>query len=335
MIKEDEIYGQAIVDIQKRYGKESLNFYNKNKIAKVPAISTGSLKLDKILGIGGLPKGRIIEIFGNESSGKTTLALQTIAQCQKAGGKATYVDAEHAFDPGYARNLGIDLDTLLVARPRHGEQAFFVIEALVKTNMIDLIVVDSVAALVPKAELEGTMEDQMVGLHARMMSKGLRRLQSFMANTNTCIIFINQIREKIGVMFGNPETTPGGRALLFYSSVRLEVRRSELLKNDNQHVGIKSKVTVVKNKVAPPLGIAYIEIFFNKGVNYQAEITDFAIQYGVVEKSGSWYSFNNNKLCQGRDKLLNIMQNDSNLFQEIELLTLNHVTPVEQPNLIS
>ncbi|WP_156933125.1 recombinase RecA [[Mycoplasma] testudinis] len=331
MLKDDKIYEQAVAEIQKRYGKESLNFFNSNAENKFPAISTGSLKLDKVLGIGGLPQGRIIEIYGNESSGKTTLALQTIAQCQKSGGKAAYIDAEHALDPSYAKNLGIDLQTLLVAHPQHGEQAFSVIEALVKTNMIDLIVVDSVAALVPKAELEGTMEDQVVGLHARMMSKGLRRLQSFMANSNTCIVFINQIREKIGIMFGNPETTPGGRALLFYSSVRLEVRRSELLRDENQHVGIKSKVTVVKNKVAPPLGVAYIEIYFNKGVNYRAEIIDFAVQYGIIEKAGSWYSFNSNKLCQGRENLLKLIENDNTLFSEIETLTLTKATPVKRP----
>lgn len=323
MLKEDKIYEQAITDIQKRYGKESLKTLDENNL-NVQVISTGSIKLDKVLGVGGFPKGRIIEIYGNESSGKTTIALQTIAQCQKIGEKAAYIDAEHALDPNYAKSLGVDLSNLLVAHPEHGEQAFSVIEALVKTNLISLIVIDSVAALVPKAELEATMEDQAIGLHARLMSKGLRRLQSVMANSNVCIIFINQLREKVGVFFGNPEITTGGKALKFYSSVRLEIKRSELIKDDNENVGIRSKITVVKNKVSPPLGFTHVDIFFNKGVSYKLEIIDFAIQNEVILKSGSWYYFDNQKICQGRDVLVKKIKENNELFKEIEIKTLKY-----------
>lgn len=322
MNRENKIYQDALADLQKRYGKESLDFVKSDKI-DVNVIPTGSYKLNKALGVGGFPRGRIVEIYGNESSGKTTLALQTIRECQKNNGTAVYIDAEQALDLTYAKKLGINLSKLLVVNPEYGEQAFSIIEALVKTNMIDLIIVDSVAALVPKSELETSIEEQNIGLLPRLMSKGLRRLQAIMRHSNTCLIFINQLREKVGVFYGNSETTPGGRALKFYSSIRLEIKRSEIIKNDLNHIGIKSKITVIKNKVSPPLETIFIEFYFDKGVDYSSEIIDIAIQCGFINKSGSWYSYNDKKLCQGRYALNKILKDDVKLFKEIEDKILN------------
>jgi recombination protein RecA len=285
-INEQKLFNDAIKQIEAQFGKGSIaTFTDEQKPMEV--IPSGSLQLDRALGVGGYPKGRVVEIYGNESSGKTTLALQAVSQCQKLGGKCAYVDLEHALDAKYCEINGVDLSKLLLAQPDSGEQAFSLIEALIKTDMIDLIVVDSVAALVPNAELIGDFEDQTIGLQARMMSKGLRIIQGLMAKHNTTVIFINQIREKIGVMYGNPETTTGGRALKFYSSVRIELRRSELIKSGNDCVGIKTAAKIVKNKVAPPLYKAMIDIYFDKGFDHTGEIIDFALEKGVVEKRGA------------------------------------------------
>lgn len=324
MEKENKVYKEAIAEMQKRYGKENLNFSDKfNK--RPEGISTGSWKLDYALGVGGLPRGRIIEFFGNESSGKTTLALQVARECQKNNGKVAYIDAENALDLQYAKNLGVDLNSLLIAHPEHGEQAFAIAEALVKTNMIDLIVIDSVAALVPKAELESNIEDQSIGLLPRLMSKGLRRLQAVMRNSQTCVLFINQLREKVGIAYGNNQITPGGKALRFYSSVRLELKRSEIIKSDAQHIGIKSKVTVVKNKVSSPLETVYLDFYFNKGIDRCSEVIDLAIQYDIIQKTGSWYSYNSNRLCQGKNALIDLIKTNDILFKDIESKTFDFI----------
>ncbi|WP_265736605.1 recombinase RecA [Mycoplasmoides pirum] len=325
MSDNNKLYLEALKEIQNKYGKNNLSFVDKNK--KIKTISTGSFKLDEALGIKGFPCGRIIEIFGNESSGKTTLALQVVRECQKNNGRAAYIDLEYTLNLDYMKNLGIDLNKLLVARPDYGEQAFSIIESLVKTNMIDLIVLDSIAALVPKAELDSNIEEQSIGLLPRLMSKALRRLQSILSNSNTCIIFINQIREKVGVMYGNPEITPGGKALKFYSSLRLEVRRTEIIRENNESIGIKSKVTIVKNKLSSPFKVTYLEFYFNKGVDYLAEIVDVAIQQDIIKKSGSWYSYNNNKLCQGRTSLIELMHKDNKLFKDIESKSIKGIQP--------
>jgi recombination protein RecA len=285
-VNEQKLFDEAIKQIEIQFGKGSITTFG-NDYSEIEVIPSGSIQLDRALGIGGYPKGRVIEIYGNESSGKTTLALQAIAQCQKLNGKCAYIDLEHALDGKYCEVNGVDLSKLLLAQPDSGEQAFSLIEALIKTSMIDLIVVDSVAALVPNAELNGEFEDQTIGLQARMMSKGLRIIQSLMAQHNTTIIFINQIREKIGVMFGNPETTTGGRALKFYSSVRIELRKVELIKNGNDCIGIKTSAKIVKNKVAPPLYKAFIDIYFDKGIDHTIEIIDFALEKGVIDKKGA------------------------------------------------
>jgi recombination protein RecA len=285
-INEQKLFDEAIKAIESQFGKGSISqFTDQNKPIEV--IPSGSLQLDKALGVGGYPKGRIIEIYGNESTGKTTLALQAISNCQKLNGKCAYIDLENALDAKFCEANGVDLGKMLLAQPDSGEQAFSLIEALIKTDMIDLIVVDSVAAMVPNAELTGEMEDQTIGLHARLMSKGLRIVQNLLAKYQTTIIFINQIREKIGVMFANPETTTGGRALRFYSSMRIELRRSELIKEGTDCIGIKVCAKIVKNKVAPPLYKAYIDIYFNKGFDHTAEIIDFALEKGVIEKRGA------------------------------------------------
>jgi recombination protein RecA len=285
-INEQKLFDEAIKQIEIQFGKGSVTtFANDNEPIEV--IPSGSIQLDRALGVGGYPKGRVIEIYGNESSGKTTLALQAISQCQKLNGKCAYIDLEHALDGKYCEVNGVDLSKLLLAQPDSGEQAFALIEALIKTDMIDLIVVDSVAALVPNAELIGDFEDQTIGLVARMMSKGLRIIQGLMAKHNTTVIFINQIREKIGVMFGNPETTTGGRALKFYSTIRMELRKVELIKNGNDCIGIKTSVKIVKNKVAPPLYKAFVDIYFDKGIDHTIEIIDFALEKGVIEKRGA------------------------------------------------
>jgi recombination protein RecA len=285
-INENQIFDEAISQIEKQFGKGTVSYLN-GEAENIEVIPSGSIFLDKALGVGGYPKGRIIEIFGNESSGKTTIALQAVAQCQKQGGKCAYVDLEHALDANFVKAIGVDLSKLLIAQPDSAEQAVSLIEALIKTGMIDLIVVDSVAAMVPNTEFEGNISDQTIGLHARLMSKSLRIIQALIAKDPTTLIFINQIREKVGVMFGNNETTTGGRALRFYASVRIELRRSELLKNGNDIVGIKTCAKIVKNKVAPPLEKAFIDIYFNKGIDHAGEIIDFALEKNIIEKRGS------------------------------------------------
>lgn len=316
-INEQKLFEEAIKQIEAQFGKGSIAQLTNNG-EKVDVIPSGSLQLDRALGVGGYPKGRIIEIFGNESSGKTTLSLQAIAQCQKLGGRCAYIDLEHALDAKFCEINEVDLSKLLLAQPESGEQAFSIMEALIKTGMVDLIVVDSVAALVPNAELVGEIEDQTIGLHARLMSKGLRVLQGLIAKHNTTVIFTNQIREKVGVMFGNPEITTGGRALRFYASIRMELRKNELLKNGNDVVGIKTCAKIVKNKVAPPLYKAFVDIYFDKGIDHTGEIIDFALEKGVVSKKGAWYYFNDEKIGQGRDNTKEFLLKNVDLFEKIK-----------------
>lgn len=311
----------AIKKMETKFGKgifKDNNFDNWNE----NVISTGSINLDKALGINGLPKGRIIEIYGNESSGKTTIALQTVVECQKNGGRVAYIDAENALDINYMKKIGVNTDQLILAQPDSGEQAFTIIDSLIKTGQIDLIVVDSVAALIPQSELDGDVFEQNIGAHARLMSKGLRMIQSSISKYNTCVIFINQMREKVGVMFGNPEITTGGRALKFFSSIRLEVRKSELIKDGSEPIGITSKVTVVKNKIGIPLKVAYIDIFFGKGFDYTNEIVNFAISYNIIKKNGSWFSYGDVKLGQGKNQTLDFLAKNNDIFEEIKRKTL-------------
>ena len=285
----------------------------------IEVIPTGSLTLDYALGVGGIPRGRIIEIFGPESSGKTTLALHMVAEAQKLGGEVAFIDAEHALDAAYAKNLGVDIDNLIVSQPDTGEQGLDIAESLIRSGAIDLVVVDSVAALVPKAEIDGVIGDVHVGLQARLMSQALRRLAGMISKTNSTIIFINQLREKIGIMFGNPETTPGGRALKFYSSVRLDIRRVETLKEDGAMVGNRTRVKVVKNKVAPPFKEAVFDIMYGKGISKASSILDMAIDIDIIEKYGSWFSYNGEKLGQGRENIKKMMEEDSKFMDEIEV----------------
>ena len=291
----------TLLQMEKQFGKGSVLQLGSRNVLPVNVISTGSISLDAALGVGGVPRGRVVEVFGPESSGKTTLALQVIAQAHAAGGSAAFIDAEHALDPGYARQLGVDVDNLLVSQPDYGEQALEITSALVSSNVIDVVVVDSVAALVPKAELEGEMGDSFMGMHARLMSQALRKLTAALARANACLIFINQIREKIGVMFGNPETTTGGRALKFYSSVRLDVRRIGALKDGDQIIGNRTKIKVVKNKVAAPFREVEVDILYGQGISREGDLLDVAAEQGVVEKSGSWFSFEGERIGQGRD----------------------------------
>ena len=308
----------AMQQIERTYGKGSIMRFGDNTVSNVEAISTGSLALDLALGIGGLPKGRIIEIYGPESSGKTTLALHVLAQAQKAGGEVAFIDAEHALDITYARALGVKVEDMLVSQPDTGEQALEITEALVRSGAIDVIVVDSVAALVPRAEIEGEMGDSFVGLHARLMSQALRKLTGAVGKTNTIVIFINQLREKVGVMYGNPEVTTGGRALKFYSSVRIDVRRIEALKNGSEIIGNRTRAKVVKNKVAPPFKRAEFDIMFGEGISKIGEIVDLGVDYGVVKKAGSWFSYGDRKIGQGRDAVKELLKNDDGLRNEIE-----------------
>ena len=296
------------LDINKEYGDGSIMRLGGTANLDVEAISTGCLSLDMALGVGGVPKGRIIEVFGPESSGKTTLALHIVAECQKNGGKAAFIDAENALDPEYAKNLGCNADDLLVSQPDSGEQALDILQKLLETAALDVIVIDSVAALVPKAELDGQIGDVTVGLQARLMSQALRKLSGPINKSRTCVVFINQIREKIGVMFGSPETTPGGRALKFYSSVRLDIRRIAAIKEGTDMTGNRTRVKVVKNKVAPPFKMTEFDIMYGKGISYAGDLLDLALQGGVVEKMGSWFSYKGDKIAQGREKVKTLLE---------------------------
>ena len=304
--------------IEKQFGKGSIMKLGEFQAVNVEAIPTGALSLDIALGIGGIPRGRIIEIFGPESSGKTTLALHIIAEAQKTGGEAAFIDAEHALDPVYAKNLGVDIDNLIVSQPDTGEQALEIAEALTRSGAIDVIVVDSVAALVPKAEIDGDMGDSHVGLQARLMSQALRKLAGVISKSKTVIIFINQLREKVGIMFGNPETTPGGRALKFYSSVRLDIRKVENIKTDGEVVGNRVKVKVIKNKVAPPFREAEFDIVYGKGISKEGNILDIAVNLNIIEKSGSWFSYNGERIGQGRENVKDYLKNNPQLMEEVE-----------------
>lgn len=314
----DAALDDAISQIEKKFGKGSVMRLGDRTAVDVDVIPSGSLTLDKALGIGGYPKGRIIEIYGPESSGKTTLTLHAIAQAQKQGGKAAFIDAEHAIDPVYAKNLGVDIDELILSQPDSGEQALEIAEMLVRSGVIDLIVIDSVAALVPQVELDGEMGDAAVGLQARLMSKALRKLSGVMNKKNCTVIFINQLREKIGVMYGNPETTTGGRALKFYSSVRVEIRRSEQIKQNGEIVGNKANIKVVKNKVAPPFKTTQVDIIYGKGISRDGEILDLAVEGDIVEKSGAWYAYNGEKIGQGRENAKNFLLEHPAIFAEVE-----------------
>ncbi|WP_071441697.1 recombinase RecA [Traorella massiliensis] len=324
--KSEALLKDTIAQIEKQYGKGSIMKLGDRASVDVDAISSGSLKIDQALGIGGFPKGRIIEIYGPESSGKTTLALHAIAEVQKKGGRAAFIDAENAIDPVYAQNLGVQIDDLILSQPDSGEQALEITELLIKSGAIDLVVIDSVAALVPQAELDGEMSDAHVGLQARLMSKAMRKLAGVMNRSECTAIFINQLREKVGIMFGNPETTPGGRALKFYASVRLDIRKSEAIKNGTEIVGNKVNVKVVKNKVAPPFKTAVVEIMYGQGISYVAELLDLAVDYDIIQKSGSWFSYKGEKIAQGRDAAKNYLKNNPEIFNEVDALVKEKLT---------
>jgi RecA protein len=317
MNEREEALNQALKLIEKEYGKGSVMKLGAEP-EKIEVISSGSISLDKALGVGGYPKGRIIEIYGPESSGKTTFALHAIANAQKNGGFAAFIDAEHALDPTYAKALGVDIENLVLSQPDNGEQALEIAEALIKSGSIDVLVVDSVAALVPEAELNGDMGDSHVGLHARLMSQAMRKLSGIISKTKCVAIFINQIREKVGIMFGNPETTTGGRALKFYSSVRLEIRRGEQIKDGTSAIGNRTTIKVVKNKVAPPFRSCEVEIIYGQGISHLGEIVDLATDMGLIEKSGSWFSYNGEKIGQGREKVKEYLKNHEDICNEIE-----------------
>jgi len=308
----------ALMNIEKKFGKGSIMRLGEREVSDIPAISTTSLSLDAAIGVGGVPRGRVIEIYGPESSGKTTLALHIVSEAQKAGGVAAYVDAEHAMDAEYAGKLGVDIDQLLISQPDSGEQALEIAEALVRSNGVDVIVVDSVAALVPRAELDGEMGDSLPGLQARLMSQALRKLTAIVAQSNTCFIFINQIREKIGVMFGSPETTTGGRALKFYSSLRLDIRRIGAIKDGDRVVGNRTKVKVAKNKVAPPFRECEFDIMYGEGISREGDLLDLAVNNRVIEKSGAWFSYKGERLGQGRENSKQTLKENSQLLKRIE-----------------
>ena len=315
--KIDKALEAVQLDINKEYGEGSIMRLGGTATLNVEAISTGCLSLDMALGVGGVPKGRIIEVFGPESSGKTTLALHIVAECQKNGGKAAFIDAENALDPEYAKNLGCNAEDLLVSQPDSGEQALDILQKLLETAALDVIVIDSVAALVPKQELDGQIGDVTVGLQARLMSQALRKLSGPINKSRTCVVFINQIREKIGVMFGSPETTPGGRALKFYSSVRLDIRRIAAIKEGTDMTGNRTRVKVVKNKVAPPFKMTEFDIMYGKGISYAGDLLDLALQGGVVEKMGSWFSYKGDKIAQGREKVKTLLETDDKLMKSV------------------
>ncbi len=309
----------AVGQIEKQFGKGSImRLGGRGPIAAIPAISTGSLSIDYALGIGGVPRGRVVEVFGPEASGKTTLALQVIAQAQRVGGNAAFVDAEHALDPTYTQRLGVDLDNLLVSQPDNGEQALEITETLIRSGAVDVVVVGSVAARVPRAEIEGEMGDSQVGLQARLMSQALRKLTGVVAKSNTCLLFINQLREKIGVMFGSPETTTGGRALKFYASVRIDIRRIGAIKNGDQIVGGRTRVKVVKNKVAPPFRVVEFDIMYGEGISREGDLIDLAVDHRIVEKSGAWFSYADERLGQGRENVRTLLKEKPELYAAIE-----------------
>ena len=314
----DKTLEQVLSDIEKQFGKGSIMKLGDSRHMEIDTCSSGSLSLDRALGIGGYPKGRIVEIYGPESSGKTTFALHAIAEIQKQGGRAAFIDAEHSLDPSYAKNLGVNINELLLSQPDTGEQALEICEALVRSQAISIIVIDSVAALVPKAEIDGEMGDSHVGLQARLMSQALRKLSGTINKTNTIAIFINQLREKVGVMFGNPETTTGGRALKFYSSIRLDVRRSEAIKIGDSIIGNRTNIKVVKNKVAPPFKTAVVDIMYGEGISKTGEIVDLGVEAGVIDKSGAWFSYKGEKLGQGRENVKLLLKDNKELALEIE-----------------
>ncbi len=331
--KKAQALNDAIKQIEKQFGKGSVMKLGDRAAVDVAGIPTGSLTLDMALGIGGYPKGRIIEIYGPESSGKTTLTLHAIAEVQKQGGTAAFIDAEHAIDPVYAKNLGVNIDELILSQPDSGEQGLEIAETLVRSGAIDLVVVDSVAALVPQVELDGEMADQQMGLQARLMSKALRKLSGVMNKTDCTIIFINQLREKIGVMFGNPETTTGGRALKFYSSVRVEIRRSEVIKNGTEIVGNKVNIKVVKNKVAPPFKSTQVDIIYGKGISRDGEVLDLAVDKDIVDKSGAWYAYKGEKIGQGRENAKRYLVEHPDIMNEITEAIKASLMPVEEEEL--
>lgn len=332
-VKKAQALNDAIKQIEKQFGKGSVMKLGDRAAVDVAVIPTGSLTLDMALGIGGYPKGRIIEIYGPESSGKTTLTLHAIAEVQKQGGTAAFIDAEHAIDPVYAKNLGVNIDELILSQPDSGEQGLEIAETLVRSGAIDLVVVDSVAALVPQVELDGEMADQQMGLQARLMSKALRKLSGVMNKTDCTIIFINQLREKIGVMFGNPETTTGGRALKFYSSVRVEIRRSEVIKNGTEIVGNKVNIKVVKNKVAPPFKSTQVDIIYGKGISRDGEVLDLAVDKDIVDKSGAWYAYKGEKIGQGRENAKRYLVEHPDIMNEITEVIKASLMPVEEEEL--
>ena len=313
-----KILQSTMEKIEKNYGKGAVMKLGDRATEKVDVISTGSINLDAALGVGGFPKGRIVEIFGPESSGKTTLAIHAIAECQKNGGIAAFIDAEHAFDSFYAKKLGVDVDNLFVSQPDNGEQALEIADNLIRSGAIDIIVVDSVAALTPKAEIDGEMGDSKVGLQARLMSQAMRKLTSTISKTNCCCIFINQLREKIGVMFGNPETTTGGNALKFYASVRVDIRRVQAIKDGDQNIGNRVKVKIVKNKVAPPFRTCEFDLMFGEGISRLGEIIDLGVEMNIIKKSGSWFSYGDTKLAQGREALKQLLRDNPELCDELE-----------------
>ena len=318
MEKREEALKEAIKQIEKQFGKGAIMTLGEDSVSGVEAVPSGSIALDMALGIGGYPKGRIIEIFGPESSGKTTIALTAIASVQKAGGTAAFIDAEHALDPAYAKNIGVNIEDLLISQPDTGEQGLNIATALVKSGAVDIIVIDSVAALVPEAEINGDMCDSHVGLQARLMSQAMRMMSGAISQTNTLVIFINQLREKVGVMFGNPETTTGGRALKFYASVRIDVRKGDWIKNGSDVIGAKTNLKIVKNKVASPFKSASVDIIFGKGLSKFGEICDLAVDNNIITKSGAWFSYNGEKIGQGRDNTVKYLENNIDVTNEIE-----------------
>ncbi len=317
-VEKDKALAQVLADIEKQFGKGAIMKLGEQKDIEIDVVPSGSISLDIALGVGGYPKGRIIEIYGPESSGKTTFALHAIAEVQKEGGRAAFIDAEHSLDPVYASNLGVNIDELLLSQPDTGEQALEICDALVKSEAVSIIVIDSVAALVPQAEIDGEMGDSHVGLQARLMSQALRKLSGSINKTNTIVIFINQLREKVGVMFGNPETTPGGKALKYYSSVRLDIRRGEQIKNGTDVIGNKTNIKVVKNKVAPPFKSASVDIMYGEGVSQNGELVDLASEANIIEKSGAWYSYKGEKLAQGRENVKLLLKSNNDFREEIE-----------------